>query len=145
MRVLLVEDEPETAKLLANGLSEASYAVDVAVNGMDGRRFIESGEYDLIILDVMLPGLNGWQLLQQIRKLGETPVLLLTTRDGIEDRLRGLELHEDDYLLKPFAVSELVARVRKLLRRGQGRQWFLCCLNNRIRWQASSYSGLCES
>ncbi|SEC65893.1 two-component system, OmpR family, copper resistance phosphate regulon response regulator CusR [Pseudomonas mohnii] len=121
MRVLLVEDEPETAKHLANGLSEASYAVDVAVNGMDGRRFIESGEYELIILDVMLPGLNGWQLLQQIRKLGETPVLLLTTRDGIEDRLRGLELHEDDYLLKPFAVSELVARVRKLLRRGQGR------------------------
>ena len=109
------------AFLAANGLSEASYAVDVAVNGMDGRRFIESGEYELIILDVMLPGLNGWQLLQQIRKLGETPVLLLTTRDGIEDRLRGLELHEDDYLLKPFAVSELVARVRKLLRRGQGR------------------------
>ncbi|UVM39031.1 response regulator [Pseudomonas sp. B21-017] len=121
MRVLLVEDEPETAKLLAKGLSEASYAVDVALNGMDGRRFIESGEYQLIILDVMLPGLNGWQLLQQIRKLGDTPVLLLTTTDGIEDRLRGLELHEDDYLLKPFTVSELVKRVRKLLRRDRGR------------------------
>ena len=121
MRVLLVEDEPGLARHLADGLSEASYAVDVAVNGMDGRRFIEAGEYELIILDVMLPGLNGWQLLQQIRKLGETPVLLLTTKDGIEDRLRGLELHEDGYLLKPFAVSELVARVRKLLRRGQGR------------------------
>ncbi|MHC8289625.1 response regulator [Pseudomonas sp. XS1P51] len=121
MRVLLVEDEPEAAKLLAKGLSEASYAVDVAVNGMDGRRFIESGEYELIILDVMLPGLNGWQLLQQIRKLGETPVLFLTTKDGIEDRLRGLELHEDDYLVKPFAVSELVKRVRKVLRRDRGR------------------------
>ncbi|MBV7511945.1 response regulator [Pseudomonas sp. PDM25] len=121
MRVLLVEDEPETAELLAKGLNEASYSVDVAVNGMDGRRFIESGEYELIILDVMLPGLNGWQLLQQIRKLGDTPVLFLTTRDGIEDRLRDLELHEDDYLLKPFAVSELVKRVRKLLRRDRGR------------------------
>lgn len=121
MRVLLVEDEPELAKVMAKGLNEASYTVDVAVNGMAGRRFIESGEYELIILDVMLPGLNGWQLLQQIRKLGDTPVLLLTTRDGIEDRLRGLELHEDDYLLKPFAVSELVKRVRKVLRRDRGR------------------------
>ncbi|POA28083.1 MULTISPECIES: response regulator [unclassified Pseudomonas] len=121
MRLLLVEDEPETAKHLAQGLSEAGYAVDVADNGMAGRRFIEAGEYDLIILDVMLPGLNGWQLLQQIRQLGATPVLFLTTTDGIEDRLRGLELHEDDYLLKPFAVSELVARVRKLLRRDRGR------------------------
>ena len=121
MRVLLVEDKPEMAKRLADGLSEASYTVDVALNGMDGRRLIESGEYALIILDVMLPGLNGWQLQQQIRKLGDTPVLFLTTKDGIEDRLRGLELHEDDYLLKPFAVSELVARVRKLLRRDRGR------------------------
>ena len=121
MRVLLVEDEPELAKRLAIGLGEAGYAVDVALNGMDGRRFIESGEYRMIILDVMLPGLNGWQLLQQIRKLGETPVLFLTTRDGIEDRLRGLELHEDDYLVKPFAVSELVKRVRKVLRRDRGR------------------------
>jgi two-component system copper resistance phosphate regulon response regulator CusR len=121
MRVLLVEDEPGLAKRLASGLSEAGFAVDVAVNGMDGRRFIEDGEYELIILDVMLPGLNGWQLLQQIRKLGATPVLFLTTKDGIEDRLRGLELHEDDYLIKPFAVSELVARVRKLLRRDRGR------------------------
>jgi two-component system copper resistance phosphate regulon response regulator CusR len=121
MRVLLVEDEPELAKRLANGLREASFTVDVAVNGMDGRRFIEDGAYELIILDVMLPGLNGWQLQQQIRKLGETPVLFLTTTDGIEDRLRGLELHEDDYLLKPFSESDLVKRVRKLLRRDQGR------------------------
>jgi two-component system copper resistance phosphate regulon response regulator CusR len=122
MRLLLVEDEPEFAKLLAQGLSEASYAVDVAVDGMQGRRlFEEQSEYDLIILDVMLPGLNAWQLLQQIRQRGATPVLFLTTKDGIEDRLRGLELHDDDYLLKPFAVAELVARVRKLLRRDRGR------------------------
>jgi two-component system copper resistance phosphate regulon response regulator CusR len=122
MRLLLVEDEPEFAKLLARGLSEAGYAVDVAVDGMQGRRlFEEQSEYDLIILDVMLPGLNAWQLLQQIRQRGATPVLFLTTKDGIEDRLRGLELHDDDYLLKPFAVAELVARVRKLLRRDRGR------------------------
>jgi two-component system copper resistance phosphate regulon response regulator CusR len=121
MRVLLVEDQPAIAKRLAQALSEASYSVDVAVNGMSGRRFIESGAYELIILDVMLPGLNGWQLLQQIRQLGATPVLFLTTTDGIEDRLRGLELHEDDYLLKPFTDKELVARVRKLLRRDRGR------------------------
>jgi two-component system copper resistance phosphate regulon response regulator CusR len=122
MRLLLVEDEPEFAKLLARGLSEAGYAVDVAVDGMQGRRlFEEQSEYDLIILDVMLPGLNAWQLLQQIRQRGATPVLFLTTKDGIEDRLRGLELHDDDYLLKPFAVAELVVRVRKLLRRDRGR------------------------
>jgi two-component system copper resistance phosphate regulon response regulator CusR len=122
MRLLLVEDEPKVAKLLAQGLSEASYAVDVAVDGMQGRRLIEEQpEYDLIILDVMLPGLNAWQLLQQIRQRGATPVLFLTTKDGIEDRLRGLELHDDDYLLKPFVVAELVARVRKLLRRDRGR------------------------
>ena len=122
MRLLLVEDEPEFAKLLARGLSEAGYAVDVAVDGMQGRRlFEEQSEYDLIILDVMLPGLNAWQLLQQIRQRGATPVLFLTTKDGIEDRLRGLELHDDDYLLKPFAVAELVARVRKLSRRDRGR------------------------
>ncbi|PKH29631.1 MULTISPECIES: response regulator [Pseudomonas] len=121
MRVLLVEDKPAVAKQLANALGEASYSVDIANDGMHARRLIESGEYDLIILDVMLPGLNGWQLQQQIRKLGETPVLFLTTTDGIEDRLRGLELHEDDYLLKPFAMSALVARVRKLLRRDRGR------------------------
>lgn len=121
MRLLVVEDEAKTADFLAKGLRESGFAVDVALNGLDGRYFIEQQEYDLIILDVMLPGLNGWQLQQQIRKLGETPVLFLTTTDGIEDRLRGLELHEDDYLLKPFAMSALVARVRKLLRRDRGR------------------------
>jgi two-component system copper resistance phosphate regulon response regulator CusR len=86
--------------------------VDVALNGLDGRYFIEQQAYDLIILDVMLPGLNGWQLLQLIRQRGATPVLFLTAKDAIEDRVRGLELGADDYLLKPFAFAELLARVR---------------------------------
>ncbi|WP_350613841.1 response regulator [Pseudomonas sp. HY7a-MNA-CIBAN-0227] len=121
MRVLLVEHESETAEWMARGLNEASYTVEVAANGMAAQRFVESSEYDLVILDVMLPGLNAWKLQQAIRQKGETPVLFLTTQDGIEDRLRGLELHEDDYLLKPFEPKELVARVRKLLRRDRGR------------------------
>jgi two-component system copper resistance phosphate regulon response regulator CusR len=121
MRVLLVEHESEAAEWMAQGLNEASYTVEVAANGMAAQRFVESVEYDLVILDVMLPGLNAWKLQQAIRQKGETPVLFLTTRDGIEDRLRGLELHEDDYLLKPFDAKGLVARVRKLLRRDRGR------------------------
>jgi len=102
MRVLLVEHESEEAQRMAQGLSEAGYTVEVAANGMAAQRFVESAEYDLVVLDVMLPGLNAWKLQQAIRQKGETPVLFLTTPGGIEDRLRGLELHEDDYLLKPF-------------------------------------------
>ena len=120
MRLLVVEDEAKTADFLAKGLKESGFAVDVALNGLDGRYFIEQQEYDLIILDVMLPGLNGWQLLQLIRQRGATPVLFLTARDAIEDRVRGLELGADDYLLKPFALSELAARIEAVLRRAQG-------------------------
>ncbi|RBL67897.1 DNA-binding response regulator, partial [Pseudomonas sp. MWU13-2625] len=98
MSLLVVEDEAKTAHFLAKGLGESGFAVDVALNGLDGRYFIEQQEYDLIILDVMLPGLNGWQLLQLIRQRGATPVLFLTARDAIEDRVRGLELGADDYL-----------------------------------------------
>ena len=105
MRLLVVEDEAKTANFLAKGLGESGFAVDVALNGLDGRYFIEQQEYDLIILDVMLPGLNGWQLLQLIRQRGATPVLFLTAKDAIEDRVRGLELGADDYLVKPFAFS----------------------------------------
>ncbi|MBC2380088.1 response regulator [Pseudomonas sp. WS 5106] len=121
MQVLLVEDQPQLAQRMAQGLSEAGFTVEVAANGMAGLRFVESAEYDLVILDVMLPGLNAWKLQQAIRQKGDTPMLFLTTPDGIEDRLRGLELHEDDYLLKPFEDKALVARVRKVLKRDRGR------------------------
>ena len=119
MRVLLVEHESEEARQMARGLNEAGYTVEVAANGMAALRLVETTEYDLVILDVMLPGLNAWKLQQAIRLKGQTPVLFLTTPGGIEDRLRGLELHEDDYLLKPFDARVLVARVKKLLRRGR--------------------------
>ena len=121
MRVLLVEHESETAQWMGRSLEEGGYTVEVAANGMAALRFVEGAEYDLVILDVMLPGPNAWKLQQAIRQKGETPMLFLTTPDGIEDRLRGLELHEDDYLLKPFEPKVLVARARKLLRRDRGR------------------------
>jgi two-component system copper resistance phosphate regulon response regulator CusR len=122
MRILLVEDEAKTAQFLAKGLAEAGYAVDVAFDGLDGRHFIETERYDLAILDVMLPGLDGWQLLRLIRQRGDTPVLFLTARDAVQDRVKGLELGADDYLVKPFAFIELLARVRTLLRRGPPRE-----------------------
>lgn len=118
MRLLLVEYDVRTANELAEGFAESGFTLDVALNGLDGRHFVEEQSYDLIILDVMLPGLNGWQLLQLIRQRGATPVLFLTAPDAIEDRLRGLELGVDDYLLKPFTYEVLLERVRKLLRRG---------------------------
>lgn len=118
MRLLLVEYDTDTAHRLAKGLGESGFRVDVADNGLTGRHFVEQQSYDLIVLDVMLPGLNSWQLLQLIRQRGTTPVLFLTARDSMEDRLRGLELGADDYLLKPFSLEELRERVQTLLRRG---------------------------
>lgn len=122
MHLLVVEDEAKTAQFLAKGLVESGFSVDVALNGLDGRHFIEEQAYDLVILDVMLPGLNGWQLLKLIRQRGDTPVLFLTAKDALEDRVRGLDLGADDYLVKPFAFVELLARVRTLLRRGPARE-----------------------
>lgn len=122
MRILVVEDEVKTADYLRKGLGESGYRVEVALNGLDGQHLVQEGEFDLIILDVMLPGLDGWQLLQIIRRKSQTPVLFLTARDAIEDRVKGLELGADDYLIKPFSYAELLARVRTLLRRGPPRE-----------------------
>lgn len=119
MKVLVVEDELKTGSYLKQGLLEAGFVVDLAANGLDGLHLALTEAYDLAVLDVMLPGIDGWQVLQGIRRAGkDMPVLFLTARDQVEDRVKGLELGADDYLVKPFAFSELLARVRSLLRRG---------------------------
>src|SRR5690554_5200241 len=123
MKILIVEDEPKTGDYLRQGLTEAGFVVDLARDGLDGLHLAQSGEYDLIVLDVMLPRLDGWGVLETLRRGGrELPVLFLTARDQVEDRVRGLELGADDYLVKPFAFSELLARVRTLLRRGRAKE-----------------------
>lgn len=120
MKILIVEDEQKTGDYLKQGLSEAGFVTDLALNGIDGLHLTLTGDYDLLVLDVMLPGLTGWQILEDLRRRGqEMPVLFLTARDQVEDRVKGLELGADDYLVKPFAFSELLARVRTLLRRGK--------------------------
>lgn len=119
MKILVVEDEPKTGDYLRQGLMEAGFVVDLARDGFDGLHLGETGDYDLAILDVMLPGIDGWTVLEGLRRRGrEMPVLFLTARDHVDDRVKGLELGADDYLVKPFAFSELLARVRTLLRRG---------------------------
>ena len=119
MKILVVEDELKTGNYLKQGLAEAGFGVDLARDGDDGLHYALTDAYDLVILDVMLPGIDGWAVLQGIRKSGrDMPVLFLTARDQVEDRVRGLESGADDYLVKPFAFSELLARVRTLLRRG---------------------------
>ena len=119
MKILVVEDEAKTGSYLKQGLVEAGFIVDLAVNGLDGLHLASTESYELAILDVMLPGIDGWQVLQGMRRAGkEMPVLFLTARDQVDDRVKGLELGADDYLVKPFAFAELLARVRTLLRRG---------------------------
>lgn len=123
MRILIVEDEPKTGEYLKQGLTEAGYKVDWRQDGQAGLDQALTGDYDILILDVMLPGLSGWEVLQAIRQQGGLmPVLFLTARDQVDERVRGLELGADDYLVKPFAFAELLARVRTLLRRGKSRE-----------------------
>jgi len=123
VKLLIVEDEPKAAAYLRKGLSEHGYVADVAADGEDGLYLARNSEYDLLILDVMLPGRDGWSVMTELRRAGkETPVLFLTARDSVPDRVKGLDLGADDYLVKPFAFSELLARIRTILRRGSSRR-----------------------
>jgi len=125
MTILVIEDEPKTGDYLQRGLAESGFAVRLARNGRDGLAIVREDEIELVVLDVMLPRMDGWQVLDALRADPDTeqlPVLFLTARDEVEDRVRGLELGADDYLVKPFAFVELVARIRTLLRRGPVRE-----------------------
>jgi len=117
MRVLAVEDEPDLLSSLIQALREDGYAVDGAPDGEEGLYKAESNDYDAIVLDIMLPGIDGWELLRRLRKTKKTPVLMLTARDAVRDRVRGLDTGADDYLVKPFELAELLARLRALIRR----------------------------
>jgi len=118
MRVLLIDDEAKIGQYVSKGLSESGFVVDVAHTGIDGLHLALEADYDVVLLDVMLPGLDGFAVLSALRKVKSVPVLMLTARDQVQDRVRGLESGADDYLIKPFAFSELLARVHALLRRG---------------------------
>ncbi len=123
MRLLIVEDEEKTRTYLCKGLKEAGFVVDSADDGIGGAHLMETQDYDLLILDVMLPGQDGWTLVSRLRAAGKrTPVLFLTARDQTEDLVKGLELGADDYVVKPFVYAELLARVRALTRRTQSRE-----------------------
>ncbi|CAI0944894.1 Transcriptional activator protein CopR [Serratia proteamaculans] len=122
MRILVVEDDISTGDYLKKGLGEAGYSVDLARNGTDGLFLALEHGYDAIVIDVMLPGLDGWQIIEVLRKKSDVPILFLTARDGVQDRIHGLELGADDYLIKPFSFTELVLRLRTLLRRGTVRE-----------------------
>ena len=123
MRILIIEDEKKTSAFLQKGLSERGFFVEAAENGEDGLLSARAGNHDLIVLDVMLPGRDGWSIITELRHANlHTPVLFLTARDLVRDRVKGLELGADDYLIKPFAFSELFARIRSILKRGPVRQ-----------------------
>src|SRR3982751_6993141 len=117
MRILIVEDEPDLLKALARALRDEGYAVDTADNGADGLFNSESTDYDAIVLDVMMPKMDGWEMLARLRKKKKTPVLMLTARDQSRDRVKGLDTGADDYLVKPFDLDELYARLRAIIRR----------------------------
>ena len=119
MKLLIIEDESKIGNYMQQGLTEAGFIVDLARNGLDGHHLAMTEDYDLLILDIMLPDIDGWKILKSLREAERNiPVFFLTARDSVDDRVKGLELGADDYLVKPFAFSELLARVRALLRRG---------------------------
>lgn len=121
MRLLLIEDDVDLRRVVATALEEEGYAVDVAADGEEGLHKALTWEYDALILDVMLPKLDGWEILSKLREKKSVPVLMLTARDGVNDRVRGLDSGADDYLVKPFDLSELCARIRSLIRRSVGK------------------------
>ena len=122
MKILVIEDDPKTGDYLKKGLRESGYAVDLSRTGTDGLQMALANAYDLVLLDVTLPGIDGWQIMPALREKGDVRVLFLTARDQLSDRIRGLELGADDYLVKPFSFTELVLRIRTLLRRGAVRE-----------------------
>lgn len=121
MALLVIEDDQKTGEYLKKGFQEAGYSVDVARNGIDGLRLALEGEYELIILDVMMPVMDGWTLISALRAKSDVPVIFLTAKDRLDDKLKGLQLGADDYLVKPFSFAELLLRVRTILRRGVAR------------------------
>lgn len=118
MKILVIEDEPKAREYMRSGLTESGYVVDVAVNGQEGLFMAREHHYDLILLDVMMPQINGWEVMAQLDKQLDTPVIFLTAKGTVEDKIKGLELGADDYLVKPFSFAELLARIRTALRRG---------------------------
>jgi two-component system copper resistance phosphate regulon response regulator CusR len=122
MTILVIEDDRKTGDYLKKGLTESGYVVDLARDGADGLHLALTQSYELIVLDVMLPGLDGWRIMERLRSRRDTHVIFLTARDNVEDRVRGLELGAEDYLVKPFSFTELVLRIRTMLRRGVQRE-----------------------
>ena len=122
MSILVIEDDPSTGDYLKKGLKENGYAVDLARTGTEGLHLALENKYELVVLDVMLPGIDGWQIMQALRTKRDLPVLFLTARDRVDDRIRGLQLGADDYLVKPFSFTELLLRIRTVLRRGVVRE-----------------------
>ncbi|MES2151249.1 MAG: heavy metal response regulator transcription factor [Pseudomonadota bacterium] len=122
MQLLIIEDEPKTGAYLQKGLLESGYVTDLACTGTDGLHLALERSYDAVILDVMLPGMDGWKVLEKLRAHKGTPVLMLTARDEVSDRVKGFELGADDYLVKPYSFAELLARIRSLLRRNPVRE-----------------------